>query len=92
MARASHTTQEIIARLARHRQRATYGALAGVVGGLPRSVMSGLPKTRENSWIVAAATGLPTGYTAGEMAPELSWRDEIIATPDALRAWLREPR
>ena len=92
MANDSPKMQEIIATLARHRQRATYGALAGLVGGLPRSVMSGLPKTPENSWIVAAATGRPTGYAAGEMAPELSCRPEIIATPDALRAWLRVPR
>jgi hypothetical protein len=86
------SSHDIIAILARYRQRATYGALAGIVGGLPRSVMSGLPKTPENSWIVAAASGLPTGYSAHELDAELQSRSNVISTADELLAWLRSPR
>ena len=92
MAKPNPKTQDIIAKLASYKQRATYGALAGIVGGLPRSVMSGMPKTVENSWIVTASNGLPTGYALHERAPELLSRDHVIKTPDALLAWLRSPR
>ena len=92
MVKPNPKTQDIIAKLARYKQRATYGALAGLVGGLPLSVMKGLPKTAQNSWIVSAATGEPTGYAPHERAPELLSRDHVIKTPDALLAWLRSPR
>lgn len=83
---------EIIGTLGRHRQRATYGALAGLVGGLPRSVMSGLPKTPENSWVVSARTRLPTGYGEQEMHPDLESRSNILSTAEELLAWLRSPQ
>jgi len=83
---------EIIATLGRYRQRATYGALADLVGGLPRSVMSGLPKTPDNSWVVAMGTGLPTGYGEHEMHADLRSRSKILSTGDELLAWLGSPR
>ena len=91
MGKSRMSSEDIIAMLARYRQRATYGALAGIVGGLPRSVMSGLPRTPENSWVVAAATGLPTGYGTHERHAELQSRDNVIKTADELLAWLRSP-
>lgn len=89
---AGFTIDQVIEQLARHRQRATYGALAGVVGGLARSIMGRHSRTPRNSWIVSAATGEPTGYAPHERAPELLSRDHVINTPDALLAWLRSPK
>ena len=89
---ASITIDQIIEQLARHRQRATYGAVAGVVRRLPRSVMSGRPKTQENSWVVSASAGLPTGYGEQEMHPDLQSRSRIFSTTEELLAWLRSPQ
>lgn len=86
------TIDQIIEQLARHRQRATYGAVAGVLGRLPRSVMSGRPKTQENCWVVSVSAGLPTGYGEQDMHPDLLSRSEILSTAEELRAWLRSPR
>ena len=58
--------EDVISRLSRHSQRATYGAVGGVVGRIARSVMSGQRKTPANSFVVSASTGEPTGYTQSE--------------------------
>jgi len=83
------TIDQVIEQLALHRQRATYGAVAGIVGGLPISLMSGRPKSQENSWVVSASTGLPTGYAEQEMHPDLKYRSKILSTAEELLAWLR---
>ena len=80
----------IIEHLARHRQRATYGALAGLVGGVARSVMGRHPRTPRNSWVVSAANGEPTGYADHEKDPALRVNPRVIATADDLRRWLRD--
>ena len=77
----------IIEHLARHRQRATYGALAGLVGGVARSVMGRHPRTPRNSWVVSAATGEPTGYADHEKDPALRVNPRVIATAEHLRRW-----
>ena len=52
--------------------RATYGAVADVLGVIPRSLGALLgPHTPEASWIVNAATGLPTDYSQNETHPSL---------------------
>ncbi len=84
--------EDVIALLAAHRQRATYGALAGVLGRPAIGVMSGLPKTAINSWVVSASTGLPTGYGDGEIDPALGAGDAVISDSGALLDWLRERR
>lgn len=80
---------DIVKTLSRHTQRATYGAVGGLVGRLARSVMSGQAKSPDNSWVVSAKTGLPTGYATNEMHPRLQSFDEVISTPEDLVAWLR---
>ncbi len=82
--------------LNRRKQRATYGAVAGVLGLAPRSLMSGQSKSRVYSWIVAANSGRPTGYTAGQIHPDClrqieSRQQRIISSPHELRAWLERP-
>lgn len=42
---------EIIALLARHRQKATYGALADLTGGLPLGVMSSVRRLTTAGWL-----------------------------------------
>lgn len=81
----------IIEKLDEKHQRATYGAVAGIVGLLARSVMSGKPRIHKNSWVVAKANHLPTGYSDAEMHPALLERTLVLVTPNYLREWLRSP-
>lgn len=92
MRASSINIDRIIEQLARHRQRATYGALAGVVGGLARSVMSRHPRTQRNSWVVKASNGLPTAYLPQDIDPQLLSRPHVIASADELRQWLERVR
>ena len=81
----------VIERLDQYHQRATYAALAGIVGGMARSVMSGKPKIKKNSWVVSKLNHLPTGYSESEIHPSLKERDRVLETPNELREWLRNP-
>ena len=81
--------KHITATLSKHHQRATYGAVGGLLGRLARSVMSGQPKSMGNSWVVSAKTGKPTGYTEGETHPNLESNARIITTSQDLAEWLR---
>ena len=69
---------QLVSLLNQHQLRATYGAVAGVVGGSAIGLMEGHPACHEDSWIVAATTdgrsgsrrGWPTGYTDDQIHPE----------------------
>lgn len=89
---SSITIDQVIEQLARHRHRATYGAVAGVVGGLARSVMGRHPRTQRNSWVVSASTGLPTAYLPQDIDPQLLSQSHVINSADALREWLEAMR
>ena len=86
-----HTIDSILDQLETFHQRATYGAVAGVVDSSPRSLMIGRERNQQSSWIVSRQTGLPTGYTPEQTHPELAERERILATPEELRAWLSHP-
>jgi hypothetical protein len=82
---------QIVARLHLHQQAASYGAVAGLVGGLPRTVMFKLRRNQANSWVVNRRTQLPTHYTAQERDPHLIaaiQQSGVIVTPAALAQWL----
>jgi len=65
--------------------RATYGAVADVLGVIPLSMGALLgPRSPEASWIVSAETGLPTGYSRGEMHTELLRKNDVITSGIAL--------
>jgi hypothetical protein len=93
----------VVARLDAQKQRATYGAVAGLVGVLPRGLMGRRPKGIEYSWVVAGTTakglrrGRPTGYTIDQIHPDCyrqirAGDDNIIDSPEALREWFnRKP-
>jgi hypothetical protein len=88
----------IVARLHAKRQRASYGAVAALVGVLPRGLMQGRPKNHEFSWVVAASgerRGWPTDYREDQIHPEClrqirSGHNNVIEDTDSLRRWLRE--
>jgi hypothetical protein len=72
--------KRLLSSLERHCQRATYGAVGGVVGLPARSVMSGQPKTPRNSWVVAAKNGRPTGYSPSETHASLLSNGKVITS------------
>jgi hypothetical protein len=76
---------EILQLLNDQQVRATYGAVADVLGVIPRSMGTLLgPHTPVASWIVNAATGLPTDYSQNETHPALLRSGEIITSGIAL--------
>jgi hypothetical protein len=76
---ATTSLPEILQFLNDQQIRATYGAVAEVLGLGPRSMGVSLgPRTVEASWIVNGATGLPTDYSQQEMHPSLLRHNEII--------------
>jgi len=89
----------IVAQLDQKKQRATYGAVAEVVGVLPRGLMSRRTKSFRYSWIVAATTsqgsrrGWPTGYTKNQIHPDCYRQiceriENIIENGADLKRWL----
>ena len=86
-----HSLDSILDQLNRYHQRATYGAVAGVVNSSPRSLMVGRDRNPESSWIVSRQNGQPTGYDEEQRHSSLTERDRIIGSPDELRSWLRNP-
>lgn len=87
----AHTLDSILEHLDSFHQRATYGAVAGVVGSSARSLMAGRERNPASSWIVSSQTGQPTGYAPDQVHESLTDRDLILRTPDALRQWLEDP-
>lgn len=85
------TIDAILDRLNEYHQRATYGAVAGVVDSSPRSLMTGRDRDQRSSWVVSRTTGQPSGYTDEQKHDSLSERERILSSPEALRAWLRDP-
>ena len=86
-----YTVDSILDQLDRFHQRATYGAVAGVVGSSARSLMSGRQRNQRSSWIVNRKDGKPSGYEPNDTHPDIGERERILATPDALRSWLEDP-
>lgn len=74
-----------------HHQRATYGAVAGLLGKVPRSLMHGLPRDWRHSWVVNSESGLPTEYPIGKIHPAIQERSQILDSREELEAWLKEP-
>ena len=91
LAAETPTIDSILDQLNEFHQRATYGAVAGVVNSSPRSLMTGRERDPRSSWVVRRETGLPTGYTDEQKHTALAEREKIIGSPDALRAWLADP-
>lgn len=80
------TLDEVLTFLNDEEIRATYGAVAGVLGVAPVGIGQLLGTRRpEASWIVGADTSLPAGYEQSEWHPSLLRRAEFIRTAHELR-------
>ncbi|HTE47452.1 MAG TPA: hypothetical protein VK636_19580 [Gemmatimonadaceae bacterium] len=82
------TMDQILDALDRGHQRATYGALAAVLGCSPRVLMKGRERDRRHSWVVSRATREPTGYEPPQIHPDLRERDDVLETREQLLCWL----
>jgi hypothetical protein len=78
----------IIDALDRERQRATYGAVAALLGKAPRTLMSGRQRDQRHSWIVSRKSGTPSGYDTPQMHPDLRVNERILETRADLEHWL----
>jgi len=84
----THDLDAVLAALNRHQQRATYSAVAALLGQTPRLLMHGRPRAPENSWIVSKSTGRPTGYADGDIHPHLTTIETVLTTREDLASWL----
>lgn len=85
---STHSLDDVLSALNQHRQRATYSAVAALVGQTPRSLMHGKPRAQTNSWIVSKQSGRPSGYADADVHPELLANEKVLATRDELSEWL----
>ena len=86
------TLDQVLDALEHARQRATYGAVASLLGKTPRTLMRGRQRDRRHSWVVNRTSGRPTGYTDDEMHPELDTNERLIDTRLELEEWLSRRR
>ena len=82
------TLDQVLDALDANHQRATYGAVAALLGKSPRTLMQGRERDTRHSWVVSRQTGQPTGYDAALLHPELRKREEILLTKEELSLWL----
>lgn len=87
------TLEDVIEQLNKHHQRATYGAVAGVVGKEAATLMNGRPRCHRDSWIVSKSTGRPTGYMDNDIDPICYEQitanlDNVIVDSFRLKQWL----
>ena len=87
-----YSLEEIVDLLDEHRQRATYGAVAGVLDRPATFLMSGIAREPRYSWIVNQKSLLPTGYSDEEKHPELEKRSFVLMNERELRAWIARKR
>jgi hypothetical protein len=78
---ANVSLDEVLRFLNEQQVRATYGAVAEVLGVIPRSMGLRLgPRRPEASWIVNGYNGLPTDYSEDEWHPALLSHAEVISS------------
>lgn len=91
MPAVAFSLEEILDALNRFHQRATYGAVGGVLDRSPQNVMSRSPRDARHSWVVNTETRMPTGYRKTEIHPDIIERAKVLTTPEELEGWLRNP-
>ena len=83
--------EEVVDFLNRRQMRATYGAVAEVVGRPATFLMSGIPRDPRYSWIVNQKSLRPTGYSEDEYHPALLRKSFVLMTAAELRDWMTRP-
>ncbi len=76
-----------------HGRAATYGALAGLIGGGPRNAMKTARQGEMCSWIVSSASHRPTNYPPHRIDARLAdsvTRHGVLDSPEKLTAWLEQ--
>jgi len=84
--------EDVVDFLDQRQLRATYGAVAEVVGRPATFLMTGIPRGPRYSWIVNQKTLLPTGYAAEECHPALTKKSFVLKTGEELRTWMARQR
>jgi len=84
--------ERIVTLLDRQMQRATYGAVAQLLGVPQQSLMKDLPRNHRYSWIVNSKTKMPTRYAESEIHPALIVRMGVIEDREELEKWVGEQR
>jgi hypothetical protein len=79
---------QVLDLLNKHHQRATYGAVAELVGGHARTLLQGRKRNWRHSWVVNQETGLPTEYPSGMIHPAIAERPGILSSAEELGRWL----
>ena len=89
---AQLTLDQILDILQHHRQRATFGAVAGVLGREPQNLFKGRPRTPRTAWVVSKDTGQPTGHKESELPPDLFKNEHVITTREELLQWIEQKK
>ena len=74
--------------LAKHKQRATYGAIAGRAGVIARNVMKDHDRDHRHAWIVGAKTGQPGGEHYPTPPDFPTGRSGVITKPKELESFI----
>jgi hypothetical protein len=82
------TLDFVLDTLEQGRQRATYRAVAGLLGKTPRTLMRGQERGPRHSWIVNRNNGLPTGYDERRQHPDLALNAHVINSREELESWI----
>ncbi len=86
------TLDQILDILQHNRQRATFGAVAGVLGREPLSLFDGYPRTPRTAWVVSKSTSQPTGHKKSELPPDFVLNAHVITTKEELLRWIEEKK
>jgi hypothetical protein len=89
---AGLTLGRILDILQQHRQRATFGAVAGALGREPQNLFKGFPRTPRTAWVVSKDTGQPTGQKQSELPPDLFTNAHVITTREELLRWIEQKK
>jgi hypothetical protein len=84
------TVDDVVERLERHQQRATYRAVAELLS-LPNNgynMFVGKPFSARNAWVVSEKSQLPTGYDPAKLPVNFFANQNLLLSGTDLGQWL----